>query len=109
MRNLRQPRIRYCDCFALGIFASTVAYAQNPTFALEGVVVDTQQAVLPGATVTVQNTATGLTRTVTTDESGRFVVRACRPKAGIRSASRSRALPPRCAKAWSSTPARTSC
>ena len=29
------------------------AFAQNPTFALEGVVTDAQQAVLPGATVTV--------------------------------------------------------
>ena len=43
-------------------------------------VVDTQQAVLPGATVTVQNTATGLTRTIETDVSGRFVVRGLPPE-----------------------------
>jgi Carboxypeptidase regulatory-like domain/TonB dependent receptor len=80
MRNLRQPRYGIAIALLLGIFASTVAYAQNPTFALEGVVVDTQQAVLPGATVTVQNTATGLSRTIETDVSGRFVVRGLPPE-----------------------------
>jgi outer membrane receptor protein involved in Fe transport len=56
------------------------ALAQNPTFAVEGTVVDAQQAVLPGATVTVQNLSTGLARTVITDENGRFVVRALPPE-----------------------------
>jgi hypothetical protein len=65
-----------------GAFGS--ALAQNPTFALEGTVVDAQQAVLPGATVTVQNISTGLTRTVTTDDSGRFVVRALPPEGQYR-------------------------
>jgi len=50
--------------------------AQNPTFALEGVVTDAQQAVLPGVTVTVQNTSTGLSRGATTDSGGRFVITA---------------------------------
>jgi outer membrane receptor protein involved in Fe transport len=57
-----------------------VASAQNPTFALEGTVADEQEAVLPGATVTVQNTATGLVRSVTTDVNGRWVVRALPPE-----------------------------
>jgi outer membrane receptor protein involved in Fe transport len=56
------------------------AAAQNPTFALEGVVLDAQQAVLPGAIVTVQNTETGLNRSVTTDENGRFVFRGLPPE-----------------------------
>ena len=60
------------------------AQAQNPTFALEGVVTDAQQAVLPGVIVTVQNTATGLTRTVTTDSNGRYVVRALPPEGQYR-------------------------
>jgi hypothetical protein len=58
----------------------TPALAQNPTFALEGVVEDAQQAVLPGATITIQNISTGLTRTATTDTSGRFVVTALPPE-----------------------------
>jgi hypothetical protein len=74
----RRPRI---VLFAL-LFAATVqpAIAQNPTFAVEGIVEDAQQAVLPGATVTIQNVATGLTRIVTTDASGRFVVTALPPE-----------------------------
>jgi outer membrane receptor protein involved in Fe transport len=55
--------------------AHHAALAQTPTFTIEGVVADAQQAVLPGAAVTIQNTATGLMRSVTSDESGRFVVR----------------------------------
>jgi hypothetical protein len=53
-----------------------LAFAQTPTFSIEGVVSDAQQAVLPGATVTITNTATGLTRVVVTDASGRFVATA---------------------------------
>jgi hypothetical protein len=58
--------------FALGSY--TAAFAQTPTFSLEGVVSDAQQAVLPGATVTITNTATGLTRSVVTDAGGRYVI-----------------------------------
>src|SRR5438552_10448239 len=54
--------------------------AQKPTFDIEGVVTDAQQAVLPGGTVTLQNTATGLVRTVVTDESGRYVITALPPE-----------------------------
>ena len=75
--------IRRCG-FSVGLLllAGTIhpAFAQNPTFALEGVVIDAQQAVLPGATVTVQNVATGLSRSVTTDDGGRFVIRALPPE-----------------------------
>ncbi|MCC7126295.1 MAG: TonB-dependent receptor [Acidobacteria bacterium] len=47
--------------------------AQTPTFTVEGVVADEQQAVLPGVAVTLRNVATGLTRTATTDAGGRYV------------------------------------
>src|SRR5881296_2953872 len=49
------------------------AAAQKPTFDIEGIVTDAQQAVLPGATVTLQNVATGLVREIATDENGRYV------------------------------------
>ena len=39
---------------------------------LEGTVADIKQAVIPGASVTVTNDATGLTRTVQTNESGAY-------------------------------------
>ena len=75
-----------CALFALCVTAliPTGAVAQTPTFALEGVVTDAQQAVLPGVTVTVHNTATGLTRVVTTGDGGRFVVRALPPEGRYR-------------------------
>jgi hypothetical protein len=66
------------------IVGATPAFAQNPTFALEGTVTDAQQAVLPGATVTAQNTATGLSRSVTTDDGGRWVIRALPPEGRYR-------------------------
>src|SRR4249919_3130931 len=49
------------------------AAAQKPTFDIEGIVTDSQQGVLPGATVTLQNVATGLSRDTTTDSDGRYV------------------------------------
>src|SRR4249920_364137 len=55
------------------------AAAQKPTFDIEGIVTDAQQAVLPGATVTLQNVATGLTREIATDENGRYVFTALPP------------------------------
>lgn len=75
-----------CALFALSLtlLIPTLSRAQTPTFALEGIVTDAQQAVLPGVTVTVQNDATGLTRVVTTGEGGRFVVRALPPEGRYR-------------------------
>ena len=52
------------------------ARAQVITATLEGQVVDTTGAAVPGATVTATSTATGLTRTVTTDEQGEYRVAA---------------------------------
>ncbi|MFN8058531.1 MAG: carboxypeptidase regulatory-like domain-containing protein [Vicinamibacterales bacterium] len=54
--------------------------AQKPTFDIEGVVTDAQQAVLPGATVTIRNDATGFVRVVTADASGRYVAVALPPE-----------------------------
>src|SRR5262245_12321787 len=59
---------------------AVTALAQNPTFRIEGVVMDAQQAVLPGASVTITNISTNLTRTITTDERGRYVITALPPE-----------------------------
>jgi outer membrane receptor protein involved in Fe transport len=74
------PRWRLLVCLIVFAGAAAPALAQNPTFALEGVVTDAQQAVLPGATVTIRNVSTGLSRDVTTDDNGRFVVRGLPPE-----------------------------
>ncbi|MCC7181682.1 MAG: TonB-dependent receptor [Acidobacteria bacterium] len=60
-------------------FVSTVASAQVDTGGVVGVVTDDQGAALPGVTVTVTNTATAQSRTVVTDEVGRYRVTALQP------------------------------
>ena len=50
------------------------AWAQISTAEINGRVSDSSGAVLPGATVTMTQTATGLTRTVVTDASGLYLI-----------------------------------
>src|SRR5688572_20689251 len=71
-------------CVLLVPVVNRSAAGQNPTFNIEGVVTDAQQAVLPGVAVTITNTATGLTRTVTTGDNGRYVVRGLPPEGQYR-------------------------
>jgi hypothetical protein len=47
-------------------------HAQTTTGSISGTVTDESKAVLPGATVTVTNTQTGASRTIVTDERGRY-------------------------------------
>src|SRR5580765_2216451 len=70
-----------CVCLlaALTLAIAAPAAAQKPTFDIEGVVTDAQQGVLPGATVTLQNVATGLTRETATDTNGRYFFAAVPP------------------------------
>src|SRR5258706_3436127 len=63
----------------LALAITAPAAAQKPTFDIEGVVSDAQQGVLPGATVTLQNVATGLSRETATDADGRYVFTALPP------------------------------
>ena len=57
---------------ALGL--ATIASAQSTTGSIRGVVTDEQAAVAPGATVTVRNIDTNMTRTAVADSGGRFRV-----------------------------------
>jgi hypothetical protein len=55
------------------VFAGAAfAQAQASSADLNGTVTDQSGAVVPGATVTARDTATGITRTVTTDDSGEY-------------------------------------
>ena len=80
MGKARNWRRTLAVLLAVLIGGASAASAQNPTFALEGIVTDAQQAVLPGVTVTIKNTATGLVRVITTDNGGRFFTRALPPE-----------------------------
>lgn len=64
----------------LALVHAPTAQAQTPTFRVEGIVTDEQQAVLPGATVTIRNVATNLTREAVTDSEGRYVFAALPPE-----------------------------
>jgi hypothetical protein len=66
---------------AVLIAALTPSYAaaQVTTALVQGQVLDETRAVLPGATVTVRNTNTGFTRTVTTDGRGFYRIAALPP------------------------------
>jgi hypothetical protein len=57
--------------FALVLIAR-IASAQQTAGNIAGVVVDDQNAAVPGVTVTANNTETGLTRTVTTNDAGLY-------------------------------------
>ena len=62
------------------VLSPRAAVAQKPTFELEGVVTDAQQAVLPGATVTIRNVSTGLTRSSRPTRTSRFVFASLPPE-----------------------------
>ncbi len=80
MGHFASMRLLISLYFLIALLAGSPAAAQNPTFAIEGVVNDAQQGVLPGAAITIANVATGLTRSVTSDSNGRFVVRGLPPE-----------------------------
>src|SRR5687767_841992 len=54
-------------------FAQARAQTQITTGTVQGTVLDEQGATVPGVAVEVKNVETNLTRTLTTDEAGRFV------------------------------------
>ena len=55
------------------VFLTTIAFAQQPTATLTGVVTDPNGAVIPNATVTATNKATNLSRTVSTNGEGVYI------------------------------------
>jgi outer membrane receptor for ferrienterochelin and colicin len=59
--------------------SSSPARAQVATALVQGEIVDETKAVVPGVTVTARNQLTGLSRTVVTDERGRYHITALPP------------------------------
>jgi hypothetical protein len=55
-------------------FVPALTFAQTITATLNGTVTDPNGAVLPNATVTATSNETGLSKTATTDESGRYTI-----------------------------------
>jgi hypothetical protein len=60
------------------LIAAAPARAQS-TATLQGAISDAQNAVMPGVTITIHNTATGIDRTTTTDAAGQYVAASLQP------------------------------
>jgi len=74
----RDTIVRLFSLIAAIILLATPARAQS-TGTIQGTVLDTQNAAVPGTTVVVRNSATGLSRTVVTDASGNYVAASLPP------------------------------
>ncbi|MBL8222508.1 MAG: carboxypeptidase regulatory-like domain-containing protein, partial [Bryobacterales bacterium] len=59
-------------CLCLTLAMAALAYSQEVTAGIYGVVQDSSTAVVPGAIVRARNLGTGLSRQTTTDESGNY-------------------------------------
>jgi hypothetical protein len=68
-----------CLCALLLLPTFLLAQSQITTGVMQGTVMDSSGAVVPGAEVTITNVDTNLTRTMTTDNDGRFVALALQP------------------------------
>ena len=62
-----------CLLISIAMAAGVVAQTQSTTGTIQGNVLDANGAAIPGATVEIKNLGTNLTRTITTDDDGRFV------------------------------------
>ena len=56
----------------LFVLMATAAWAQAPVGTISGTVRDQSDAVVPGATITIRNTATGVERHLVSDTDGTF-------------------------------------
>src|SRR5215472_10836424 len=59
---------------AVLLLASSWLFAQGESATISGIVTDSSNAVVPGATVTVVSTGTGLTRSATTASGGEYAI-----------------------------------
>jgi Carboxypeptidase regulatory-like domain/TonB dependent receptor-like, beta-barrel len=72
--------LRRCSCVAVVVFLFThPVFGQGAVAEVNGSVADQSGALLPGATITITEEATGLVRTVVSNEIGRFVLPAVTP------------------------------
>src|SRR5215471_5824557 len=68
-------------CLALALTIVAAPARAQSTATLEGTITDAQNAVVPGVTVTIRNTATSAERTAITDAAGRYVAASLSPGA----------------------------
>ena len=78
MIQTRSSRRLVLTLFALAALPFT-AIAQSATGTLSGTVVDPNGAAIPGANITITETATGIQRTATTNDDGHFTIPLLKP------------------------------
>jgi len=72
-KMLRARVVSVCgSVFGLAVMLGALAYGQTSAGSILGTVTDDSGARVPGAAITVRNTETGITRSVTTDAGGRY-------------------------------------
>lgn len=86
MRNFTVPslaswikRFGFCVLVTLVLALTDAAQTQITTGTIQGTVTDANGAIMPGANVEIKNLDTNLSKTLTTDEGGRFVALALSP------------------------------
>jgi len=62
-----------------GILAASTPASAQSTGTLQGIVTDSQNAIMPGVTVTITNAATSIERTAVTDTAGQYVAASLQP------------------------------
>lgn len=77
----RLAKVFGISLFVLAMAVGAYAQTQSTTGTIQGTVLDEQGGAVPGATVEIKNLATNATRTLTTDDEGRFVALALQPGA----------------------------
>src|SRR5215470_14950090 len=70
---------RYVVLCALALVLVSARASAQSTATLQGTITDTQNAVMPGVTITIRATATGLERTELTDDAGQYVAASLAP------------------------------
>ncbi len=70
--HVRRPLVQALLAVLVVLFASGLASAQLTTATIAGTVTDESTAVMPGVTVSVKNTDTGIERTLVTNDRGRY-------------------------------------
>ncbi|MGB7465915.1 MAG: carboxypeptidase-like regulatory domain-containing protein, partial [Candidatus Acidiferrum sp.] len=71
-RSIRNPSALVCLFTVLTLLTAVPAPGQTFRGTILGVVTDSSGAAVPGATVTIKNVDTGLSRTVTTTDDGSY-------------------------------------
>jgi len=68
------PLTQICGALLMAVFVCFSVSGQTISGRINGTVTDSSGAVIPGATVTITNTATNAPRTAVTDDSGFYTV-----------------------------------